>query len=122
MDGVSKAQQRALTAAGAILGLVAAYFVFDGVIGDRMIEAPRFVLAVLTAGGVGMIVYTLIKDGGVFLLKRQKAPKVAAPASVAPPTPTAPEPEVEAPQRPLRAERPLRPERAERPLRPRDRT
>jgi hypothetical protein len=115
VDDVSKAQQRAFTAVGAILGLVAAYFVFDGVIGDRMIEAPRFVLAVLTGGGVGMIVYTLIKDGGLFLLKRQRSPKAAAPAPTAPD----PEPEIEvdAPQRPLRAERPLR---SERPLRPRE--
>lgn len=112
MNGVSKGQQRVLTAVGAIVGLVVAYFVFNSVIGNRMIEAPRFVLAVLLGGGVGMILYTLIKDGGILVLKKQKssgAPKAAA-APAAPPPEPAPAPAREARKEPLRArERPLRP-------------
>jgi hypothetical protein len=115
VDGVSKGQQRALTAVGAIVGLIVGYFVFNGVIGNRMIEAPRFVLAVLLGGGVGMILYTLIKDGGTLVLKRQQASKTAAPPP--PPTPPAapvdeppPAPARQARKEPLRArERPLKP-------------
>jgi len=119
MDGVSKGQQRVLTAVGAIVGLVVAYFVFNAVIGNRMIEAPRFVLAVLLGGGVGMIIYTVIKDGGTLVLKKQKGgggpeaappPAASAPASPAPPL-MDDEPPARVPRKePLRArERPLRP-------------
>jgi hypothetical protein len=113
VDGVNKTQQRVLTAVGAVLGLLVAYFVFNAVIGNRMIEAPRFVFAVLLGGAVGMIFYTLIKDGGVLLLKRQQATKDGAP----PAAPVVPEAEPEAPQRPIRAERPVRAAGAERPVR-----
>jgi hypothetical protein len=116
VEEVSKTQQRALTAVGAVLGLVLGFLVFQKVIGNRMIEAPRFVLAVFLGGIVGMAVYTLIKDGIPFVLKRQKS--TDAPVATTPPPPAPrPAPRVakraapseDAPARPLRAERPLKP-------------
>ena len=118
MDGVTKGQQRALTAAGAIVGIVVGLIVWNRVIGDEMIEVGRFVLAVFVGGAVAFLLYVLIKDGGSAILRKQGAAKTDTPA--APPTVPAPasvaededddEDEDEAPQRPLRArQRPLRP-------------
>jgi hypothetical protein len=127
VDGVTKTEQRVLTVIGAIVGALVGFVVFQKVIGNRMIEAPKFVLAVFLGGVVGMVLYTLIKDGGIALLKRRsapgtpKAPPAPAPvAEVAAPTVPAPATKAvhadKAPRRqPLRAKEPPAPDPDEKP-------
>jgi hypothetical protein len=78
MDRITRLQRRVLTPVGALVGLVVGFVVFQTVIGNRMIEAPRFVLAVFVGGGVGLILYTLIHDGVAILLRKQSGDTDAA--------------------------------------------
>jgi hypothetical protein len=93
MDRITRLQRRVLTPVGALVGLVVGFVVFQTVIGNRMIEAPRFVLAVFVGGGVGLILYTLIHDGVAILLRKQSGdavdgePAAAATAAAATPAP-----------------------------------
>jgi hypothetical protein len=131
VEGVSKAQQRVFTVVGVIVGLVAGFIALRRAIADKegVLEAGDFVLGVFIGGAVGIVLYTLIKDGIPWLLKRRGGagrgertkPKrdAAAPArTVATTAPTA----ATAPKRkePLRAAGRERPLRTERPLKPRD--
>ena len=129
MEGVSKAQQRVFTVVGAVLGLVVGFVVFQKVIGNKMIEAGTFVLAVFIGGAVGIIIYTLIKDGIPLLLKRRsgereprapKPPRQPRQRKAPEPAPAAAEPVKERRKEPLRAAGRERPLRTERPLKPRD--
>nr|MBA3653934.1 hypothetical protein [Actinomycetota bacterium] len=67
-DGADNTRNPALTVAGAVLGVLLGVLTFQKIIGNRMIEASKFVLAVFIGGAVAMIVYTLVKDGGAALL------------------------------------------------------
>jgi hypothetical protein len=131
VDGVTKRAQRLLTVLGWIFGLAVGFFVFQKVIGNKMIEAPKFVLAVFIGGFVGMIVYTFVKDGGAIVLKRaanankprrgaESAPVAAEPrADAAPATkPKRTEPLRAAPRAEKRKE-PLRAPPRQRPIKKR---
>jgi hypothetical protein len=116
MNAVSKTQERILTVVGAIFGLAVGAAVTQKVIGPRMVEAPKFLLAVFVGGAVGFFIYTLIKDGGTLLLRKQAQgrPAGAAPQAAAAPPPPAAEPPTEEwappqPDAPTQRERPLRP-------------
>lgn len=127
---MSKTQQRVLTAVGVVLGLVVGFVVFRRVIADKegVLEIGDFLLGVFIGGGIGMIIYTLIKDGVPRLLRarRDKEPRAPKPerqprqVRVAAPEPAAPEPEKARRKEPLRAAGRERPLRIERPLKPRD--
>ena len=113
MNQISKAQERILTVVGAIFGLAVGAAVTQKVIGPRMVEAPKFLLAVFVGGAVGFFIYTLIKDGGTLILRKQgQGRSTAAPVSqAAPPPPEPPTQEWAPPQpdAPTQRERPLRP-------------
>ena len=124
---MSKTQQRVLTAVGVVLGLLVGFVIFRRVIADKegVLEIGDFLLGVFIGGAVGMIIYTLIKDGIPRLLNRRgaSAPKAAAPQPVEQPAPrvqTTAAQSSTAPRRkePLRAagrERPLRTDRPQKP-------
>jgi hypothetical protein len=142
VNGVTKRGERVMTVAGVIVGLVVGVFIFQKVIGNRMVEAGRFTMAVFIGGLAGMGVYVLVKDGIGALLRRAAGPSKpatteTAPADVAEPDVEAqPEPAAEAPKTskprrpPLRATVPPEPDddedepaprpKRERPLRPKN--
>ena len=91
MNGVSKGQRIVLTVVGGLVGLAVFLFAADAVIGDGMIEAPRFLTAVFVGGLAGMALFWLIRDGGSALLGRQGQPKATTPDSP-PPAPERAEP------------------------------
>jgi hypothetical protein len=86
MEGVTKRGERVMTVVGVIAGLLVGYFVFQKVIGGRMIEIGRFTLAVFTGGLAGMAVYVAVKDGVALLLKRAAASSEARARTSAPAT------------------------------------
>jgi hypothetical protein len=94
MEGVTKRGERVMTDAGAIVGLLVGYFVFQKVIGGRMIEIGRFTLAVFAGGLAGMAVYVLVKDGVALLLRRAAASSAARGGPSAPAPATAAKPPV----------------------------
>ena len=124
----TKTQQRILTTAGIVLGVLVGFVVFQRVIGNRMIEAPKFVLAVFIGGAIAMIIYTGIKDGVALLLKRRAeqgvgkatAPPPPAPRPERPAQPRPAQPAARTAKRTTTSSAPARPVRAERPLKPRD--